>query len=1078
MAVLILPKLKIGSDVQPPSLGEWNEYPTAAFETIAKSLDYPAGGENQQINSVPTMWALPLTLEMPLYNPNHALHEQAVSQWQGMLAVIALAKVRSFPIQARELDINNIKSDPFAAALLDLLPTVDNALYALNDKSNPWRKVFIWTWNNKPVGMTSPSTIVAPAKHGIWNTLPWWDEANGQLTKPHSHLSDDEKSLLAGWLDLLILSVNNNRPETGSESVNTINGLLRGFRGSLPAPPNDSQIIDEESHQYFGVKLNIGSLVALNYPIKAKECDAGSSHLRVITKDKIPTKPLILIDPDLTKIWDLAPQDIRIHKDRTLANFQIQDLRSGRIGNWEDVVCLEPKDLFLSELTFIIGENALPGGSLPQSNQALNFKGDKVTPLLPINPILLEYFTPAEIVSKLRFHQDGNSPNVRLTLTLYLTGTKGKPEPHQLFIDYRLEEQNSVTTTPILEIWPHFNIPEWTEYYALYSGEMDSNSFQVSFSQAREQNEFESQSFQYITTKFDSFPSHIDCNSENRTIGVILLDVPKQTRLTETWKVGVDFGTSFTNIFINERGGGTRQLSVENLLHLNVTKSSSDDRITALREYFIPNAFLPADKPLPLATILTTRGKRKTEHKKNIFDGRIYIPDLKKFNPSEAHIETNLKWENVELTKLFLSNLCLTISALAAKEGVQNIQWSISYPSAFSRKDIKKYIKTWQDVIAQIQTDTGMTHQCPEQDDLKFFRTESLAMAQYFADKEDCNLVRSSCIDLGGGSADVSIWQDNSLLHQCSFQLAGRDLFSQFVELKAGLIPRLFGENSQDWSNIPKDKFNTKIDVLLRNHSKIWLREKRHNFEEDREFQGLVRLIAIGTSGLYYYVGTILRALKAEGKYTEEKATAVYMGGNGSQLLHWLDSTGTFSRNSEINELFNRMLAIGSGLEEVSQPTQLSKQPKDEAACGLVLSDTKLKGLEKKTKDPLITGETCLLNGEELSATARLEIDDDEIIDISIPKIDQLLQFIDSFNSAIKDLDIEDIKPFDTYKKSKDSSGLDPKYQKELIEKTEVELKSMLLKLRNKSEDVRLDPPFILALKALLKVLAREWAGK
>ena len=51
-------------------------------------------------------------------------------------------------------------------------------------------------------------------------------------------------------------------------------------------------------------------------------------------------------------------------------------------------------------------------------------------------------------------------------------------------------------------------------------------------------------------------------------------------------------------------------------------------------------------------------------------------------------------------------------------------------------------------------------------------------------------------------------------------------------------------------------------------------------------------------------------------------------------------------------------------------------------------------------------------------------------------------------------------------------------FQKELIEKTEVELKSMLLKLRSKSEDVRLDPPFIIALKALLKVLAKEWILK
>jgi len=56
------------------------------------------------------------------------------------------------------------------------------------------------------------------------------------------------------------------------------------------------------------------------------------------------------------------------------------------------------------------------------------------------------------------------------------------------------------------------------------------------------------------------------------------------------------------------------------------------------------------------------------------------------------------------------------------------------------------------------------------------FRTESLAIAQYFADKEDRNLIGSACIDLGGGTFDISIWQDNRLIHQCSIQLAGRNL--------------------------------------------------------------------------------------------------------------------------------------------------------------------------------------------------------------------------------------------------------------------------------------------------------------
>jgi hypothetical protein len=507
-------------------------------------------------------------------------------------------------------------------------------------------------------------------------------------------------------------------------------------------------------------------------------------------------------------------------------------------------------------------------------------------------------------------------------------------------------------------------------------------------------------------------------------------------------------------------------------LHLKVTDSVEIDREIAMGEYFIREDFLPKDKPLPIATILTTRNGRNIEDKKAIYDGRIYVPDINNFDPSKAYIESDLKWKDVNLTKLFLSNLCLLISALAAKEGVKKIKWSVSYPSAFSKKDIKKYAKNWEEVIEQLPNSTGMSHECPTQDE---FKTESLAMAQYFADKEDCNLVRSSCIDLGGGSADVSIWEDNKLLHQCSFQLAGKDLFSQFVEMKPDLIPRLFGINSKDWSNIPADKFKTNVDVLLRNKGKNWLEKKRQNFEEDKDFQGLIRLMAIGTCGLYYYVGTILKALKAEGKYTESKTTSVYMGGNGSQLLHWLDTRGEFNRSSEMNDLYNRMLAVGSELEEVSQPTQLSQKPKDEAACGLVLSDTKLNGLDRKTKDPLIVGENCLLNGRELLATDRLEVDDEDEIKLLIPKLDRLTHFIDTFNLSIKDLDMEEIKPLDTYKKS---TGLDPKYQKELMDKTETELKSMLLKLQGKSEDIRFDPPFILALKALLRVLAKEWAGK
>jgi hypothetical protein len=65
----------------------------------------------------------------------------------------------------------------------------------------------------------------------------------------------------------------------------------------------------------------------------------------------------------------------------------------------------------------------------------------------------------------------------------------------------------------------------------------------------------------------------------------------------------------------------------------------------------------------------------------------LYIPGWNSFNSENSWIETDLKWENLTLNRLFLKHLALHISALAAKNGVKQIQWSISYPSAFSNSD-------------------------------------------------------------------------------------------------------------------------------------------------------------------------------------------------------------------------------------------------------------------------------------------------------------------------------------------------------------------------------------------------------
>jgi hypothetical protein len=105
-------------------------------------------------------------------------------------------------------------------------------------------------------------------------------------------------------------------------------------------------------------------------------------------------------------------------------------------------------------------------------------------------------------------------------------------------------------------------------------------------------------------------------------------------------------------------------------------------------------------------------------------------------------------------------------------------------------------------------------------------------------------------------------------------------------------------------------------------------------------------------------------------------------------------------------------------------------------------------------------------------------LDDEDISKIEVPaSLERLVEFINSFNRAIKDLEIdEEIKPFAQYQRK---TGLEPKYAEELLGKTHTELRRMLLDLNDADGDkLREEPPFILGLKALLRVLAKEWAGR
>lgn len=1079
--VLLLPKLKPECDIRAgKNAGEWTTHYSTAFQNVATSLDYQAPDELKNVSSVPTMWARPLTMEMALHSSGHPIREQMIAQWQGMLAAIAFAAMHGYDLKVKLLQLERYSSyHPFAKSLNQLLPNAGNALYNSQEKAgsdqHPWKELYLFFWNKKPVGMTTPSTLVVPSEEGDWTGLRWWRD--GSLQAPKSYLNNDERALLWKWLEQLQREVGKSR--SGSQvAINTIVRLLEDFKADLLGAPPEQAFGLTEDPEFFGEPLNRGVLTGLNFPIKAPE--RTSSIQIVSSKNKAPARLLLLIDPTIADKWGKRPENIHVYKEKTLASLNLADLRAKRLG-WDEalVKAVEPDELFLPELTFIDHTPAaIPGGLIPEETQPLTLAGERITPLIPIHPILLEYLTPDDLHRRIRFRPvNGPEPQIEVTLDLPLSGTEpdAAPANHRLSRTYALKKENALDGVPVLEVWPNLRSAGWQEYYAFYfDAGLGKDTFRVEFPESKDTTSFkDSFGGVYQTVKLEQFPSVVQCrNSANQVVGLILPKQPDEVPTSAEWKVGVDFGTSFTNVYIS-RGKVVESLPLEPL-HLKLTESAIDTRLPTLLEYFIPANFLPLERPMPLSSVLTTLGRNPDRQPCVIFDGRIYVPNPPTFDPSSPSIETDLKWSNFSSNRLFLKHLILYISAIAIRRNVNRIVWSLSYPSAFSRNDRNAYARAWKSLTDELSHDTGVTYLCSDDAESDYYRTESLAMAQYFADEEQHDLVASTCIDIGGGTSDISIWESNRLIHQCSVQLAGRDLLSKFLERSPTLIEQWFGPSKTNWRNLKGGTFNAKFDVQLRWESDRWLAEKRPTLTQNETFQGLTRLTAIGVAGLFYYVGLLLRALYDDGKYGRGEITPVYLGGNGSRLLHWLDDGGRYDRRSEVNELLSRMLSRGSGFDDIEVETRLSTKPKDEVACGLVLSDTRLQGFERKFKDPVIAGENCELNGVLIAWNQRLEVEED-VQTFRIPTFDRLSQFLYDFHVALKDLEIEGIRPLKTYKRSLELSE-----NQKIWTGTKRALDKILQDnpFHGNAAQIRVEPPFILCLKALLDYLSSEWSGR
>ncbi len=1073
--------------------GEWQGRDQQTLGTIANSLVYEVA--SSRVNSLPSPWSRALQFEQAVLNPRYPTREALLEELFGCFATVGLWEMYGLKLEAERVSLpehierKDEAVGPFARSLFGSKPSGEKALYTLADAANPWETLHVLRVNGVVIGFTSPATVLCPAVH-LAAPIPGmkWT-SDGRFSEPTNYLGAQQRQALAGWLSVvrqgILTAIDLNSQTMASQVAEVLNGFIAGLTDNRAVDP----ILSE---------TRIASLPPLPKAVDllARGAKGGTSpsnaQLALGDRREYPLPqspkndiPVILLDPEMPNRLGLPASEITLYEASTLESVGFEKDQLLRLYG-SKIEIITPDDIFLPELYLLPGKSVILNSWLSTCLEGQPLvNGSPVTPILPLREQMRELFSSSELsrISSLRVVQTGGGSAIEVTLMLPL---KGRRDLYPISRIFPVKEQNLIDQDlPVITLWPNIPDSNWKNYYIFCEDSSTGltvdgySDYELSSGREGQQN------VKYFTSK--RFPDLIKLIERGQVCGLIPVNPPSLPgTASAAWQVGFDFGTSFTNFFIND-GSGPARKSLETRV-IPLTLAQKENQQNLLYKFFIPEILLPKDSNPPTSTALNTYGWQEVRGKvPDLYhEARVQWPSTNALALRGAAVHTGFKWRQLQYQKPFLKELALLISSNAAAGGATEVNWSVSYPSAFSPNETRNYRRLWGDLCQDLTTLTGLRHKLLEDGGEGGLQTEAVAFASYFGNYLARQMVHTACLDVGGGTTDMSIWQENELLHQVSIPFAGRNICTSILQSKPSFIRFLFapgvtGDITDDDAKLRQDpNFSSRIDNCLRYESEELLRDRMpiHRAEQDKQLLGFVSIMAVSFGGIYHYLGLIIKALANEDRLRKQAAVPVYLGGNGARFINWLDECGAFSAGCDADCLMEELQRRSSGFlnsREGTATTTLSNAFKDETACGLISKGVNLKGSFDPRKDPMISGEELVINGKVFGPLDRIAFLDNQkagesniVESYELASLTELRQFVSNYDDALTSKRINSLLPIRSLIKIDN-----------LWDEVEIEVRAICLNSLNKEiSDLEPEPGFVIGLRALINTLARQWAQR
>ncbi|HYE51707.1 MAG TPA: hypothetical protein VEB20_19085 [Azospirillaceae bacterium] len=1019
---------------RPTRPGAWEFFADfGVLGDIAKGLHAKSdlGEAAADVVSVPDVWAQATNFEAALDQRSHPLHVRSVGEWRALIAMFALRDYRELAVscsvlelgagEARRHDGSGGDHEPFESVLARLKP--DTALMA--DMS--WNRLGLVQFGRHPIALFVPTTLVCPVRdysRSLDDMFPF--QHRGRLVDPLTRptTTPEEAKLIAAFCESLksaLITFRDDRDRIVSKPLmSNVVQLLNDYvqdcsrmeaAAAVEVLPERPMPLDVP-HELFGA---FGRAATVRV---AERFDA-------LLRPRVPFaglfKGAVLLDDNLVASTGRPAAEIRIWGRHTLAEFQRTpaetEARIRKEAAEAGYMVLRPlKDLFSPQLCRF-GDGTLVRQH-PAGGQAM---------LLPVSPLLCLFLEPEEIRRAVTV--ETGTGMVRVSLRLSVATSAGEVRTLEYRATYRDEDRNlvMVETANRLGMWPDFRHPDWTWHFLFHSGtvgqgfDLDGciSPRLVTAAMAGERGPGALQQLPALLAKardeareevtdargkvvqgilsLSEPPEALFASVEGRPAGLMLLPTPEEAPRREAdFRLGVDFGTTNSIVYCRD-GAQPPQL----LVFRNRTLSPYDVPASSPRApfdfRFMLTEFIPAAEVVPpFLSLLRRRGglSEELEERPVWSDLVYYIRNLDDqvglvLGQKSHNLRFDLKWGGhrapIQETQrrrrsvtLFLEQICLQALAESAARGISpsDVKWRFSYPGAFTSGEKDEFTdhllpKVVSTVLRQPREAAAQA--------LEPALEEGLAAAYYFA-RHQSGGVKSYfnqtvlSLDVGGGTTDVSLWQDSRLLWRGSFRFAGRNLTVAFLRRNFSLIQEVFKDDpalARTFRPVaemleklsPEDPRVTAAVEMVINQERFRtaLRDARAGAAGATPAYARLEMLAeFALAGLYSYLGGLMADLASRRLFSASTdGLYICLGGRGSLLFKDMITERQRQRLAGL-------LAEAAGLKDpMVVKHRFGENLKEEVAYGLLVPPAEVQNLTEEgalTAAPL--GELILVDGE------------------------------------------------------------------------------------------------------------------